>query len=132
MVTEYVMDTIEFLDLSKDTIRFVIEQTPVNYTDMSGKTTYSGIEVQLFLKYTAVSKIEGPKRIIAMKIDLGFANRYDKKFKEQLRQIRTEAPKEILQHYSLEDPGFSLEYRNTSSGHKEYIRDVKEGAFINE
>lgn len=133
MVTEYVMSTEELLELSKGTIRFVIEQSPVSYTDMAGITKSTGVEVNLFLKYTAVSKLEGHKRIIAMKVDIGVVNRYASDFKETIRKIREEAPNEILQYYNKEQTDLgNMKYRITDGGHKEFVRAVKEGAFVNE
>lgn len=124
MLTEYVMETVELLELSRGTIRFKIEQEPIRYNDMSGRGVMTGPEVQLYLTYSAISIAEDPQRLIAMKIRLGSVNSYAEDFKNKLRSIREEAPKEILDY--LDDDGF-IKGSNGTPGHSKRL--IKEGGF---
>lgn len=124
MLTEYVMETEELLELSRGTIRFKIEQEPIRYQDMSGRGVMTGPEVMLYLTYSALSLAEDPQRLIAMKLRLGSMNSYAEDFKTKLRTIREEAPKEIVQY--LDEDGFIKGSKGTP-GHS--LRLIKEGGF---
>lgn len=124
MITEYVMRTEELLELSRGIIRFSIVQEAIKYTDMAGRGSMTSPLVMLYLKYQALSIAEDPQRIIAMKSRIGEANRYTDDFKDTIKRLREEAPKEILQF--LDKDGFVKGSFGTP-GHSK--REILEGGF---
>ena len=101
MITEFTTDMKDFLDKSQGTIRFHVEEMSVRYSDMAGRGVMTGPEVEVFVKYTAVSDEHiQPSRLMAMRLRVGTLNRYDDKFDSTLEAIRKEAVGKI----DLSDP----------------------------
>ena len=124
MLTEYVMKTEELLELSRGTIRFLIQQEPIRFTDMGGSGVMISPEVTLYLKYSALSLADDPLRIISMKIKIGTVNRLAEDYKDKLGVIREEAPIEILEY--LDEDGFVKDTVGTP-GHSQRL--IVEGGF---
>ena len=101
MLTEFTTDQKDFLDKSQGTIRFLVEKIPVRYSDMAGRGIMTGPEVEVFVKYTAVSDEHiQPSRLMAMRLRVGTLNRYDEEYESTLKAIRKEAVGKI----DLSDP----------------------------